>query len=84
MKYDHRQIMTAAWNKARRTGIPFASALRMAWYEAKAAVQRVDVYGIRIYDNSRERLAKSVTYEEAGRVEWLNKYRFDRIEIKAA
>ena len=84
MKYDRSAIMTAAWNKARRTGIPFSAALRMAWYEAKAAVQRWDVYGERIYDGSRERLAKGVTYDEAGHIKWLHKYRFDSIAIVAA
>lgn len=82
--YNRSQIMTAAWRRCRKFGTPFAQALRMAWYEAKAAVQRYDVYGERIYDESRERLAKGVSYDEAGHVEWLNKCRFDRVVIVAA
>lgn len=84
MKFNRSEIMQNAWRICRRTGLPFAQALRNAWYQAKAAVQRWDVYGERIYDGSRERLAKGVTYDEAGHVEWLNKYRFDHIRIVMA
>lgn len=40
MKYNRREIMTAAWYKYRRTahmGISFGQCLRLAWYDAKAA-----------------------------------------------
>lgn len=79
MKFNRSEIMTAAWRICRRQGFAFAQALRMAWYQAKAAVQSYDVYGERIYDGSRERLASGVTYDEAGHIEWLNKHRFDNV-----
>lgn len=83
MKYDRRAIMKAAWHKHNRFGIHMSAALRMAWYDARKAAARFNVYGVR-FDGSRELLASGVDFDRAGEIEWMSKYRFERIEQKAA
>lgn len=82
--YNRREIMTAAWRKVRRFGLTLSAALRMAWYEAKEAASRWDVYGFRIYDDSRVRLAAGVTADQAAQLKWQMHCRYDDIHIVPA
>ena len=84
MKYNRREIMKNAWNKIRRFGMSMKNALRVAWYEAKKAAQRFDVYGESFYMEAPVLIASGVNFDRAGEIEWQNKYRFDNIIIKAA
>lgn len=84
MKYNRSEIMKAAWNKFNRFNLTFAQALRMAWYEAKKAVERFNVYGEQIFNGKRLVLASGVTYEKACMLKEHLKYRYDIIDIVAA
>lgn len=79
--YNRREIMNTAWTKYRRSGVPFAQALRLAWYEAKRDVARYTVIGVRIATGAETVLGDGLTFDEAGRVEWYNKHRYDAVRI---
>lgn len=81
--YNRREIMTTAWTKHRRFGVPFAQALRLAWYEAKQRVARYTVIGVRLATGAETVLGDGLTFDEAGRVEWYNKCRYDAIRVVA-
>lgn len=83
MKYNRREIMKAAWYKHRMFGMEFSAALRLAWYDAKAAAPIHSVWGQRI-GGEPELIARGVTLDRAGELEWQKKYHYDRITIKAA
>ena len=84
MKYNRSEIMKAAWRNYRRYSITFAEALRMAWYEAKKAAARYNVYGKRIHDESVVLLLANATDSAAQECKYTNRFRFDAIQIKAA
>lgn len=84
MKFNRSQIMKAAWKKHARHGMDMSTALRIAWMEARQAVTRYNVYGERFGMDGPELIASGVSFDRAGEVEWLNKYRYDRITVKAA
>ncbi len=81
--YNRREIMTTAWTKYRCFCITFAQALRLAWYEAKRDVARYTVVGVRIATGAETVLGEGLTFDEAGRVEWYNKCRYDAIRVVA-
>ena len=80
MKYNRSEIMKAAWRNYRRYGVSFSEALRMAWYEAKKAVARYIVYGMRIHDDSVVLLLANATDNAAHNMTkiglWVVKGRF--------
>ena len=78
MKFNRSEIMTAAWRKYRFFSITFAQALRLAWVEAKLNGARFTLWGQRI-GGRPELIASGVNDDRAGELEWLNKYRYDRI-----
>lgn len=82
--YNRREIMKAAWRKMHRFGMNRSDALRLAWYEAKAAAPIWSVYGDRISMAAPKLIASGLTYEEARKQEWLNCCRYDHISIQAA
>ena len=82
MKYNRSEIMKAAWRNYRRYSVSFSEALRMAWYEAKKAAARYNVYGI--HDDSVVLLLANATDSAAQECKYINRYRFDVIQIKAA
>ena len=84
MKYNRREIMKNAWFKVRRFGMTMNNALRLAWYEAKKAVQRFNVYGERFGMEAPVLIASGVSFDRADELKWFNMYRFDNIIIKAA
>ncbi|HNW86698.1 MAG TPA: hypothetical protein PKJ47_07155 [Candidatus Limiplasma sp.] len=84
MKYNRSEIMKAAWRNYRRYSVSFSEALRMAWYEAKKAAARYNVYGKRIHDDSMVLLLANVTDNTAQEYKYMNRNRFDVIQIKAA
>ena len=84
MKYNRSEIMKAAWRNYHRYSVSFSEALRMAWYEAKKAVARYNVYGMRIRDDSVVLLLANATDNAAQECKYLNRYRFDTITIKVA
>ena len=84
MKFNRSEIMKAAWNKVRRFGMAKSTALRLAWYEAKIAAQTYNVYGESFGMEAPVLIASGVSFDRAGEIEWLNKYRYDRITVKAA
>ncbi|MDY2655830.1 MAG: hypothetical protein SOV75_02345 [Candidatus Limiplasma sp.] len=63
--YNRREIMTTAWTKHRRFGIPFAQALRLAWYEAKRDVARYTVIVVRIATGAENVLGDGLTFDQA-------------------
>lgn len=77
--FNRRQIMTAAWERCRRFGQPFAQCLRLAWYEAKKELPVHKVFGLSIHSGQRTLIAAGLTYQQAIRVEQLNQCRFDRV-----
>lgn len=81
--FNRREIMTTAWTKYRRSGIPFAQALRLAWYEAKRDAARYRVIGVRLATGTETVLGEGLTFEEAGRTEWYNKCRYDDVRVVA-
>lgn len=84
MKFNRSEIMKAAWNKIRRFHMDKHTALRLAWMEAKQAVQRYNVYGECFGMDAPELIYGGVSFDRANEVEWLYKYRYDRITIKVA
>lgn len=84
MKFNRSEIMKAAWQKRTRFGMDMSTALRIAWMEAKQRMTKYNVYGERFGMDEPELIAGGVSFDRAGEVEWLNKYRYDRITIKAA
>ena len=84
MKNNRSEIMKAAWRNYHRYNMSFSEALRVAWYEAKKAVARYIVYGMRIHDDSVVLLLANATDNAAQECKYLNRYRFDTITIKAA
>ncbi len=84
MKYNRSEIMKAAWRNHRCYAVSFSEALRMAWYEAKKAVARYNVFGFRIHDDSMVQLLANVANYAAQECKYLNRYRYDIITIKAA
>ena len=46
------------------------------------AAARFNVYGVR-FDGSRELLAGGVSFDRAGEIEWMNKYRLERVSVTA-
>ena len=84
MKFNRSEIMKAAWDKHRRFGSEMSVALRMAWYEAKAAITRYNVYGEMIGSGAVTLIESGVTYERAGYLEYACSGRYDRITVKAA
>lgn len=84
MKFDHRDIMTRAWAKRHSLRIPFADALHIAWMEAKIAAARYNVYG-QSFGASPVLIAACASHDRAGELEWMHKYRFDRLwRVKVA
>ena len=81
---NRSEIMKAAWRNYRCYSVSFSEALRMAWYEAKKATARYNVYGKRIHDDSVVLLLANVTDNAAQECKHMNRYRFDAIQIKAA
>lgn len=82
--FNRSEIMKTAWHYHRRFGQSMQLALSRAWREAKAALIRYNVIGQR-FGREDEIIAKGVTYERAGELEWFNKCRYDRIYlVKAA
>lgn len=79
--YNHREIMTTAWTKHRRFGIPFAQALRLAWYEAKRDVARYTVIGVRLATGAETVLGDGLTIDQAGELEWQLKCQYDAIRV---
>jgi hypothetical protein len=84
MKYNRREIMKNAWFKVRRFNMTMKDAMRIAWYEAKKAAQRFNVYGESFYMDTPVLIASGVSFDRAGEIEWQNKCRFANIIIKAA
>lgn len=84
MKYNRHEIMKNAWNKVRRFNMTMSTALRLAWYEAKNAVQTFNVYGERFGMEAPVMIASGVNFERASEIEWRNRNRYDRITVKAA
>ena len=82
MKYNRSEIMKAAWRNYRRYNVSFSEALRMAWYEAKKAAARYNVYSV--HDDSVVLLLANATDNAAQECKYMNRYRFDAIQIKAA
>ena len=82
--FNRSEIMKAAWRNYRRFNVSFAEALRMAWYEAKKAAARYNVYGKRIHDGAAVLLLANATDNAAQECKYMNRYRFDVIQIKAA
>lgn len=82
--FNRSEIMKKAWHYHRRFGQSMKLALSRAWREAKAALIRYNVIGQR-FGREDEIIAKGVTYERAGELEWFNKCRYDHIYlVKAA
>lgn len=79
--FNRREIMTTAWTKHRRFGIPFAQALRLAWYEAKRDVARYTVIGVRLATGAETVLGDGLTFDQAGELEWQLKCQYDAIRI---
>lgn len=80
--YNRSEIMKAAWRNYRRYNVSFSEALRMAWYAAKKLVARYNVYGVR--DDSKVLLLANATDNAAQECKYMNRFRFDVIQIKAA
>lgn len=80
---NRRQIMTAAWQRFRRYGQPFAQCLRIAWYEAKKELPVHMVWGESI-NREPVLIAQGLTYQQAAMVEAMNRCRFDVLSIRAA
>lgn len=78
MKFDRRAIMKAAWYKHNRFGMDLSTALRMAWYDAKAAAPIWSVYG------DGKLVASGLTFNRAGEVEHMCKFNYWNTAIKAA
>ena len=79
--YNRREIMTTAWTKHRSFGIPFAQALRLAWYEAKRDVARYTVIGVRLATGAETVLGDGLTFDQAGELEWQLKCQYDAIRV---
>ena len=84
MKYNRSEIMKAAWRNYRHYCVSLSEALRMAWYEAKKAAARYNVYAMSIHDDSVVLLLANATDNAAQECKYLNRYRFDAITVKAA
>ena len=83
--YNRREIMDRAWGLYRTCKkVTFADALRMAWREARMALVRYNVYGENIYNGRRELLLSNATDEAAQQCKWMNKSRYDIVEVRAA
>jgi len=82
--FNRSEIMKAAWKKVRMFGIDMAKAMKLAWLEAKNAAPIWNVYAEGFSFDGTVVLGEGLTYERACEVEWLHKYRYDRITIKAA
>ena len=76
--YNRSEIMKNALRKHHRFGWRMADALRVAWMEAKDALPIWGVYG------DGEKLADGLTYERAGQLQDMYKYRYWDVIIKAA
>ncbi|MDD6041955.1 MAG: hypothetical protein PUD63_12305 [Clostridia bacterium] len=81
--FDRSRIMKTAWHYHRRFGQGMKQALSLAWREAKAALIRYNVIGQR-FGREDEIIARGVTYERAGELEWFHRCRYDHIRLEMA
>ena len=82
-KYEKIFIMKEAWKYYHMyPNMGFRAALKRAWYDAKLAVARFNVYGYRIRDDSETLIGTNMKDLEAQKCKDMNLYRYDNIRIK--